>query len=190
MINDYIFDFAYGEALGDLYWRKKAGVKEEVEKCQTIRECVKDYADKVVEGSNPQFYEYAEKIGSIIIQLKYNDYTQLSFGNVQKLINLTMKYLYIKYYDTKRENFRCCHAPMDDIMRDIVGKAYRKTFGKNLGISEVAWSSVDKNAYAIYQRAINELIKNSHSDCLPIEFDYLNWGKKYPEEELMYDLFK
>ena len=106
----------------------------------------------------------------------------LEFGNIQKLINITMKHLYAKYYDSNREAFRCCHAPMDDIMRDIVGRAYKAEFRKNLGISGGAWSSIKEDKYKKFQDAIVALIEKSGSDCLPLEFDYMNWGKDYPED--------
>lgn len=186
MINDYIFDFAYGEALNDLYWRKEAGIKECVEKTEEIKKAVRAYADAVIMGEMPCLYNTAHVIENICI--KETD-KKLEFGNIQKLINITMKHLYIKYYDTNRKAFRCCHAPMDDIMRDFVGRAYKKAFKKYLGISGVSWSSVSEEEYKKYQDAIVALINKSESDCLPIEFDYMNWGKNNPDD-IKYEFFK
>lgn len=53
MINDFIFDFAYGEALNVLYWRKEAGIKGKVEKTEKIRNAVRAYANAVIKNENP-----------------------------------------------------------------------------------------------------------------------------------------
>ena len=74
------------------------------------------YAQKVLLGKNPCFYDYETRFKT---ELSKEEISGLTFGNIQKLINMTMKYLYIRYYDECRENFRCCHAPMDNRMIKI-----------------------------------------------------------------------
>ena len=52
-----------------------------------------------------------------------------SFGNAQKLINMTIKHIYLHTYTIDslgfpsiRERFRYCHCPMDSIMLQDVWK--------------------------------------------------------------------
>lgn len=54
----------------------------------------------------------------------YGDYdSSFGFGNAQKLINMTAKYIALGIYmDDCREGFQYCHCPMDGIMVDKVTK--------------------------------------------------------------------
>ena len=72
MINDYIFDFAYGEALNDLYWRKEAGIKKCVEETEEIKKAVRSYANAVLRGEMPCLYKTAHTIEKIAIEKTEN----------------------------------------------------------------------------------------------------------------------
>ena len=190
MINKVAFDFIYNEAMDDATRRTKAtSIKNEVIKCEDAKKVVFDYAKNVVYGNNPCFYEYENRFENELSKVGISGFT---FGNIQKLINMTMKYLYIRYYDDCRENFGCCHAPMDRRMIEIVGKMYDKKTGKNLGISECSWSKIEKGtngkdsleSYKKYQEGINIIINDNN--ILPIEFDFYMWSKEPKiEEELV-----
>lgn len=214
MINDYIFDFAYGEALNDLYWRDgdNKGCKNDV--VDAIRNIVKAYANSVIFGECPPTYEATYKTIFDIqsIELK-NGNLGLTFGNAQKLLNMTMKYLYIicctsDNQKTYRKRFSCCHVPMDSVMRDIVSTHFPNELHKDENFDTVSWSQmkvkedVDKydingipKVYRTFQEAINIMIGNN--DCIPLEFDYINWkearGKSKSEIrkiELGYKMFE
>lgn len=52
-----------------------------------------------------------------------DDDSSSGFGNAQKLINMTAKYIALGIYmDDCREDFQYCHCPMDGIMVDKVTK--------------------------------------------------------------------
>lgn len=52
-----------------------------------------------------------------------DDDSSFGFGNAQKLINMTAKYIALGIYmDDCREGFQYCHCPMDGIMVDKVTK--------------------------------------------------------------------
>lgn len=180
MINKVAFDFIYNEALNDSTRRTDAAsIKNEILKYDTAKDVVYNYAQRVIEGKMPDFYEYEEKFEN---ELSKAGITGFTFGNIQKLINMTMKHLYINYYDKIRENFECCHAPMDSRMIEIVGKMYRKMTGRYLGISECAWSTIQRGnsgmnslkSYAKYQDAIDSIVKEK---MYRIEFDFYMWCK-------------
>ena len=181
MINEMAFDFIYNEAMDDATRRTNAAsIKDKVLKCKDAKIVLFEYAKNVIVGKNPCFYEYENRFENEISKVGISGFT---FGNIQKLINMTMKYLYIRYYDGCRENFGCCHAPMDSRMIEIVGKMYSNITGENLGISECAWSKIEKGStsknnlesYKKYQEGINKII--NEKNMFPIEFDFYMWGQ-------------
>lgn len=49
---------------------------------------------------------------------------KFTFGNVQKLVNMTAKYMFLSAYENenKRVLFKHCHCPMDGIMIRAIRK--------------------------------------------------------------------
>ena len=138
-IKDKIFDFAYELAFRDATMRK-AYQLEESEKIESdayknakaeikgkAKDIVREYVDRVVEGNKPDFYEYAKKVDESVADPEFR------FGNIQKLINMTIKYIYIGCYTKPeiRSNFKECHCPMDGIMLAKVVAAYKELPNKN-----------------------------------------------------------
>ena len=142
IISDKIFDFIYNMALRDATLRKayqypgedgkndkdkrKASL-DRIRKNKGVRDFIKEeYIDKIINGNDPMdFYILADKI------LEKFDDENFSFGNAQKLINMTAKYMYIAAYNNDnylklREKFSVCHCPMDGIMVDKVIKRLRE----------------------------------------------------------------
>lgn len=181
-LNNTVFDFIYEMALADATRRvlKDSGSLSE---CQNVRKTVKKYADDVVNGKEPDFY----KVANDVVEKARTKNAEFNFGHAQKLINMTMKYLYIRYCEESdiRERFVICHAPMDSFMRDYVYKRYRQIKKKSPSFpSTIAWSKItDKNidSYKNYQTAIQEILKTENrrrtEHIMPIEFDYLAWKK-------------
>ena len=102
---------------------------------------MKAYAEAVVDGKYPDFYKYEEQIGRIVAKSDVKGHI-FGFGNIQKLINMTMKYLFIRYYDNvEREYFFCCHAPVDSIMRDKVFQELKEKREKHLVIIKNAFGA-------------------------------------------------
>lgn len=187
MINDKIFGFIYGLALRDATIRvTESGVKDKLLKNVKIKELVKHYAEDIIEGKEPDFYKVAQNIES------NKDGVKITFGNIQKLLNMTMKYLYIKYYDDAdvRRYFRVCHAPLDGIMRDFVYTKYKDLFGKAPKYRKsMSWSTLELGnkdyieSYKQFQQAVRDIINESKLNMIPIELDYVAW-KNDPKEEL------
>ena len=126
-----------------------------------------------------------------------NDENGFSFGNAQKLVNMTVKYFYIMTYDNKtdRSLFRKAHCPMDRIMRDIVVKKYKAAIaeddkqknkrveyysrddgsGETSDWSSVAWSKIDDRnveRYRKFQEMVSYLCEIDEDSIYPIDFDY------------------
>lgn len=190
-INPYFFDFIYEESLKDATRRTDAVKKngddfspmELVEKSMVLKSIVKNYAESVINGEFPDFCECEKQFEEELDKEKIEGFT---FGNTQKLINMTMKRIYFKYSDICREYFKCCHAPMDMKMRDLVCKKYKKIHpGNKLGIENCAWSKIQRDSEGInsiesynkFQAAISEIISAENSSFYHIEYDYVMWGK-------------
>jgi len=120
-----------------------------------------------------------------------NDY--FTFGNAQKLINMSAKYAYtICLADpTYRERFRFCHCPMDLGMLDKVWYMHKGKFNeKRLGShdsfcsswsTETAEDQTFPDRYNKFQQAVKDIIANT--EIYPIEFDYFEWGKDFQKKQ-------
>ena len=198
-IKDWIFDFAYNEALIDATRRTHAaGYKESVSKNDEAKGFVREYANSILNGNHADFYETEKKVEECISNPKF------TFGNTQKLINMTMKYLYIVcYHDIAlRDIFEVCHCPMDKTMKDIVVKRYRKaveedgapkdysTFincdgNESECWSDVSWSNIERayvdkyptqNVYYSYQKMVEYLA--GKDELFPLEYDFKEFNKE------------
>lgn len=94
---------------------------------------------------------------------------------------MTMKYLYIRYYDTDKETlYEDCHAPMDRIMMDLVyyylkGKKEKTHFCISHNWSSLEMNSDGKNIdYTGFQQDILHVIGGK---CSRVRFDYEIWEK-------------
>lgn len=86
-----MFDFIYMEAMEDATRRTRAAsVKKTVLDDEEIKNIVKEYASLVIAGKNPSFDEYKKKIEA---QLQKRRISKFTFENIQKLMNMAMKYL-------------------------------------------------------------------------------------------------
>lgn len=173
-----VFNFIYLEALDDATRRTEAAsLKCSIEGMESVREIVKEYAESVVHGDNPCFYDYEQKIEDVLYE-QGEDYRKFTFGNIQKLINMTMKYLYIQYYDTDiYKNFACCNVPLDSEMRDLI----RKDYGAKFISRECAWSKITRKTtdikysldnYINFQAAVAAIVKKNARYRIPLEYDY------------------
>lgn len=197
MMDDYIFDFIYRMALNDATMQKAyMDSKEELLKnCVGMKECVKDYIRNVLDGNNPDFDKAIENV--LCAAVAYRNFT---FGNAQKLINMTAKYFYISTYndDRVRNYFRCCHCPMDRFMIDKIVSEYKEAIKKDLtqkslrieyylindkelcDWAKVSWSNLvneynskvtSRQIYDKYQMMVKYLA--GKKGVMPLELDYL-----------------
>ena len=204
-IKDKIFDFAYELAFRDATMRKAYQLEESEEiepdayknaKAEIkgkAKAVVREYVDEVVDGNKPDFYECARKVNECVADPEFR------FGNIQKLINMTIKYIYIGCYIKPeiRSNFAGCHCPMDGIMLAKVVKAYKELPNKNedylkyevgegkysRDFSKISWSKIEfdeelknehsRKIYDNYQAMVKELAKEK--GIIPIEIDFSEW---------------
>ncbi len=173
---EYIFDFAYHMALNDATLQKAYfGKKKDIEEIKEVRSTVKNYIDSIFNGKKKDFESVSKEIENEVVGKNF------SFGNIQKLINMTAKYMYISCYadESVRNKFSDCHCPMDGIMRDNVFRIYKILFGEKLGFKDVSWSkNLTWKHYMDFQSAIKRIIEELSLDCIPIEFDFLIWNLK------------
>lgn len=190
-IKGKIFDFIYRMAMRDATMMKayEGENKKELFRISEARDIVKKYADKVIEGCyttdsdkhEKEFCETAQKVCKAINKSK-----DFNFGNAQKLINMTVKYLYAGYYENEylRENFKYCHCPMDRVMLEYVWKEYGDKEKLNKGIEkgkfkagwgQEKWENGNlPQRYCNFQIAVRELAEERK--LYPIEYDYYIWN--------------
>ncbi|MBQ2634099.1 MAG: hypothetical protein IJF88_05935 [Oscillospiraceae bacterium] len=158
-IKEKIFDFAYEMAMRDATLRtavlrktennKNESEEENKEKdtskikalsgCTDAKKIVKDYIDCFIYGKDiPCFFRVESKVETILNNYvnsqHWYDKAEFTFGNAQKLINMTAKYMFISCYheDSLRKNFRECHCPMDNIIIETIKIDAHNTFRDKL----------------------------------------------------------
>ncbi len=196
--DDNLFHFVYVCAMRDAVLQKAyVGEKKWLWTTETIQaeNSVRKYIDHLLEiGFQSQkehdgyFMNVVLEVCNIINEKITVDKKEghFSFGNAQKLINITCKYFYItcyKYTDL-RNNFKYCHCPMDSILLDYVWKIIKNNqnmtsfeFKKSWGNEELK-NDGDCNfelpdRYMLFQESIRYLA--SQKNIFPIEYDFLVW---------------
>lgn len=203
IVDDKIFDFIYTIAMRDAtqqkaYELKKDGLTDERKKSNEYKKelllknegaksIVREYIDDIIAGNNPCFYAVEENLERSFEEFveKHKLYlTKFTFGNCQKLINMTVKYFYIVTYSdpTIRSHFNDCHCPMDNVMINMAIKELNKS-GKTLANFNTtsanlrkSWSRIvqgNKSQYDAFQEIVKYLAKQQ--GVSPIEYDYLMW---------------
>ncbi len=194
-IKEEIFDFAYGAGLHDATNQKayicKKGEKKLLRENQDAKNIVREYIDNIFSETSCDFYEVANRVIKSFNDFEIqNDSTgRFTFGNAQKLINITVKFMYISIYANPnlRNKFSYCHCPLDEIIGRVVKKRIKKELvNKNApdDIKEIinkgtwkswdgAWSRITEESYRDYQAVV--LYFSDVDNVLPVEFDYFNW---------------
>lgn len=202
IVDDKIFDFIYTIAMRDATLQKAYELigyktskgakkpddykKEELLQNSTAKDIIREYIDNIIAGNNPNFYDVEKDVeksfDSFIKGKKY--LSSFTFGNCQKLINMTVKYFYIVTYSdpTIRSHFNDCHCPMDNVMINMAIKELNKS-GKTLANFNTtnanlrkSWSRIvqeNKSQYDAFQEIVKYLAKQK--GVSPIEYDYLMW---------------
>lgn len=207
-IRDVIFDFAFGGALVDATGQKAFNPKGEKAKStarQIITQKAKGLVRKYIQSlldhkgvDDGAFMACATAIAESLreeafgIDLKAEEgkVSEFTFGNIQKLINMTVKNQYGRYFDdkAKRACFRNCHCPMDSVMIDMVARKY-KADGTDDELKKIKWGAVrwsklvfkntqnecSKSYYDAFQRMVRELADKE--GLTPIEYDFVHWNR-------------
>lgn len=146
-MDENVFNFIYVAAMRDAVLQNAyEGEKKwlyEPNYFKIWRADIQKFMDEVLTGTftgqkdyDDKFLKTAEKVCSKINSNKPENRTvagetsgkkvKFTFGNAQKLLNIMLKYFYITCYNDntyKRNNFRFCHCPMDQIMLNKVWEA-------------------------------------------------------------------
>lgn len=202
IVDDKIFDFIYTIAMRDAtlqkaYEIKTDGLTDDQKKSNEYKKklllkndeakrIVRKYIDDIIAGNNPCFYAVEEKLEHSFDSFveEHKDYlTKFTFGNCQKLINMTVKYFYIVTYSdsTIRLHFNSCHCPMDNVMIKTVKRELKKDNKslKDFGVKNddlKSWSKIVNSNTSQYD-AFQEIVKYlaQKQGVSPIEYDYLMW---------------
>jgi len=177
-MDDAVFDFVFQMALSDATRRVAENTDKELGGEQ-VKKIVKNYVEAVIKGNdNPDFNSAIEEIQKIN--------KEFTFGKIQKLINMTMKYMYIKYYDDTDSIicFQSCDAPLDSLMKDFVYESFiYLSLGDKPGFrKDLAWSKMTNKAdYSSFQNAVKKIMDYADTQGFKIqnkmEFDYMFWDK-------------
>ncbi len=206
-IKEKIFNFAYGAALKDATMQKAfEGEKRYLRGCSYGKELVKEYIDGIFNGETVRFYSTAEKVEEAFNKYikekggktKDDKEQHFTFGNTQKLINMTAKYMYMATYarEDLKGNFAQCHCPMDGIMIERVIKAVKKRKDSSglpdfvhlqgwKNMLQQPWSKIEsdnKTQYENFQALVSVLAKEQ--GCSPIEYDYVMWEEDVDDSNL------
>ena len=204
-MDNIVFNFIYGCALHDAILQKSYNSTDkkwirDVSCAQALVrnyiDCILrgDYKDQNAKGDHDKFFiSTASAICQVINGEEKNKGFKpiFSFGNAQKLINMTVKHVYAHTFSNPtldRDCFRHCHCPMDSIMLDKIWKKYKDTFKntKALGKSDEfheAWGTEGgigpftalPQRYTAFQKAILDIIEVNNGNIFPIEYDYIFW---------------
>lgn len=201
IVDDKIFDFIYTIAMRDATQQKAYNLigykatkdtkkpddykKEVLLQNNVAKDIIREYIDNIISGNNPDFYvveKAVEDSFGVFIQGK-TYLSPFTFGNCQKLINMTVKYFYIVTYSapTIRSHFNSCHCPMDNVMIKTVKSELKKDNKslKDFGVKNddlKSWSKIVNSNTSQYD-AFQEIVKYlaQKQGVSPIEYDYLMW---------------
>lgn len=184
---DYrIFDFVYEMAMRDATMRTAfLGDRKNIRQNLQAKNAVHRYIDNILSGNEYDFYETESVVENALSKYGF------SFGNCQKLINMTTKYFYIASYGNEaiRKNFEKCHCPMDSVMIKNAVSFYSQKKDDNVcgdakgvkkALANVSWSRLTRDQgnapyqYELFQKVIANLAKED--DMTPLEYDYYAWN--------------
>lgn len=195
-MQDYLFDFAYGEALRDAINQQSfKGEKKYLYDCEEGKAVVRTYIDDIFKGEHPSFAEAEKNAKAAFNKFIRNERPEsnqsFTFGNTQKLINMTVKYIFISAYAQNYEEFRQlftdCHCPLDRRMAGTVRREFDKVDDESAQLikdnnseyykiinEDITWSKVDVTTYNCYQQMVRLLAEREK--LIPIEYDFVKWG--------------
>ncbi len=189
IVDDKIFDFIYTIAMRDATLQQafdltKSGLNKKTDllNCKEAKKHVRKYIDDIIVGKKTDFYTVETDVETAFGQ--FIPGKNFTFGNCQKLINMTVKYFYIVTYSdpTIRSHFTDCHCPMDNVMINMAinelnmsGKTLAN-FNTTSASLRKSWSRIvqgNKSQYDAFQEIVKYLAEQQ--GVSPIEYDYLMW---------------
>ncbi len=197
-----IFDFCYENALRDATVRSAfRGKIQDIRNMYELKRIVKEYIYVLLDP-----LKCAPSPTKILIAMQqveeletYNsmqnpESRKFRFGNLQKLLNMTIKYIYPSCIDDikKRSMFNECHCPIDRQVLDKLMECFKE---KQLDeskwndemkkykiprrsvltmLNNICFSSITPEEYRICQTMISDVV-NLKCFNNAIEFDYWAW---------------
>ena len=207
-IDKAIFEFAYRMALDDAtaqqaYKGRGKGSKLRLRECGSAKQSVKKYIEAIFDpAGEPDFEKAITDVEKAFDTFLTKDGDGVfTFGNAQKLINMTAKYMFMATYEKPelRVHFDACHCPMDNIIVDKVIDLVSKNMptegrlAKELNEKHECrdkkrskwsvylkqpWSGITEDSrqqYDLYQELVRYLCSLEDLNLSPIEFDFIEW---------------
>lgn len=154
--------------------------KDVTEKRQERKNIIYSWLQKEVELlNNPTEYNnwHNRICEGIIERFSENGKALLSYGQAQKWLNMTMKYLIVLGNDNIQRLIPYLHIPIDNIVLDL---AYEQ-FGISVS-TEKPWSQWDKKDYLDYQSTLMKGIANKYPNLYPIKWEFQFWKQSSEEK--------
>lgn len=129
---------------------------------------------KLVNGSitsEKEFDKWHEQLCKKIIDEYKKSKIQLSYGQAQKWVNMTIKYLYMLNIHTFDNVFDFPHVPVDN----YIFKAVKDEL-KIKKPTKKSWSRWDNyEEYLKYQNDIRKNLKKEKKEISPLRWEFKNW---------------
>ena len=102
---------------------------------------------------------------------------QLSYGQAQKWLNILLKYLYVKGYETlfSPERIAALDMPVDSKVIEALHRKY------NVKRPTAGWSVWDRNTYRAYQAAARNALQSASDienpdEQIPFYWELIHWS--------------
>lgn len=103
----------------------------------------------------------------------------LNYGQAQKWINMTLKYLSVLGCPAVENAYAYLHVPVDSIVFDVAQKP-----SPGLGVAppaqNVAWSKLGEEDYLLYQERLREATAESYAS--PLDWEAQAWANRLHQE--------
>ena len=183
-----LFDFVYGCAMGDATMRlayphigkgSSPSKRKLALEYPCAKKSVQEFVDSILNNMYKSQEEYDKAFETCAKQVE-KVLPCLTFGNIQKLINITLKHIYLVSYHNPDilPCFQYCHCPVDGQMLKKIWESRFET--DTQPPKPYAWSKEDfsdTSKYSSFQIAAREYAaKHPEFGTNLIELDYSLWN--------------
>lgn len=166
---------AYLDLNRTIEYKKTQDITEE-KKALLRQTSVKMIKDQIIKLSKHGFFDkemfdsWHSELCEAICQ-KYNDSgIHFHFGQAQKWVNMTMKYLSVIDSTMTEGYFECLHVPIDSIVLDLANEEFGLVRPAN------RWSRMTKEEYIEYQNSLClKIVENT--GLAPLLWEFRSWNR-------------